>query len=56
MINVVIPSTITKLGKYVFQRSKDLTSVYVSWSTPISAGTAFSAADVSKCTLLKFRK
>lgn len=51
MINVVIPSTITKLGKYVFQRSKDLTSVYVSWSTPISAGTAFSAADVSKCTL-----
>ena len=52
MINVVIPSTITKLGKYVFQRSKDLTSVYVSWSTPISAGTAFSAADVSKCTLL----
>ena len=51
MINVVIPSTITKLGEYVFQRSKDLTSVYVSWSTPISAGTAFSAADVSKCTL-----
>ena len=51
MINVVIPSTITKLGKYVFQRSKDLTSVYVSWETPISAGTAFDGVDVSKCTL-----
>ena len=49
--SVVIPSTITELGKYVFQRCKDLTSVYVSWETPISAGTAFDGVDVSKCTL-----
>ena len=49
--SVVIPSTITKLGKYVFQNCKDLTSVYVSWQSPISAGSAFSGVGKSKCTL-----
>ena len=49
--SVVIPSTITELGKYAFQKSRDLTSVYVSWPTPISAGSAFSGVGISKCTL-----
>ena len=49
--SVVIPSTITEMGKYAFQKSRDLTSVYVSWSTPISAGSAFSGVGKSKCTL-----
>ena len=49
--SVVIPSTITELGKYVFQRCKDLTSVYVSWSLPILAGNAFKYADISNTTL-----
>ena len=49
--SVVIPSSITKLGKYAFQNCKDLTSVTVSWQTPISASTAFYGADLSKCTL-----
>ena len=49
--SVVIPSTITELGKYAFQNSRDLTSVYVSWPTPISAGSAFSGVGISKCTL-----
>ena len=49
--SVVIPSTITELGKYAFQKSRDLTSVYVSWPTPISAGSAFYGVDRSKCTL-----
>ena len=51
LISVVIPATITKLGDNIFHNSKDLTSVYVSWPVPISAGTAFENADVSKCTL-----
>ena len=49
--SVVIPSTITKLGDYVFQKCRDLTSVYVSWQSPIRAGRAFDRADISKCTL-----
>ena len=49
--SVVIPSTITKLGDYVFQKCRDLTSVYVSWQFPIRAGLAFDRADISKCTL-----
>ena len=49
--SVVIPSTITKLGDYVFQKCRDLTSVYVSWQSPIRAGLAFDRADISKCTL-----
>lgn len=51
MTNVKIPSNITKLGGYAFQKSINLTSVYVSWETPFSAGTAFDGVDVSKCTL-----
>ncbi len=49
--SLVIPSTITKLGEYAFQKCGDLTSVYVSWQSPISAPSAFSGADISKCTL-----
>ena len=49
--SVVIPSTITTLGKYVFQNCRDLTSVTVSWQSPISAGSAFYGVDRSKCTL-----
>ena len=51
MTNVTIPSNITRLGEYAFQKSINLTSVYVSWETPISADTAFDGVDVSKCTL-----
>ena len=49
--SVVIPSTITEMGKYAFQNCRDLTSVYVSWPVPLSASSAFSGADISKCTL-----
>ena len=49
--SVVIPSTITTLGKYVFQNCRDLTSVTVSWQSPIPVGNAFQGVDVSKCTL-----
>ena len=49
--SVVIPSTITALGEYAFQKCRDLTSIYVSWPTPISAGSAFSGVGISKCTL-----
>ena len=52
--SVVIPSTITELGKYAFQNCRDLTSVYVSWSDPNSvnsASSAFSGVDISKITL-----
>ena len=52
--SVVIPSTITELGKYAFQNCRDLTYVYVSWSVPNSvnsASSAFSGVDISKITL-----
>ena len=49
--SVAIPSTITKLGEYAFQNCRDLTSVYVSWQSPISTGSAFYGVDISKCTL-----
>ncbi|MQP19033.1 leucine-rich repeat protein [Prevotella copri DSM 18205] len=49
--SVVIPSTITEMGKYAFQNCRDLTSVYVSWQFPISTGSAFYGVDISKCTL-----
>ena len=49
--SVVIPSTITEMGKYAFQNCRDLTSVYVSWPVPNSASSAFSGADISKSTL-----
>ena len=48
---VVIPSSVTSLGNNVFQKCSTLQSVYVNWSTPISAGKAFNEVDVSKCTL-----
>ena len=49
--SVVIPSTITELGEYVFQNCRDLTSVYVSWPVPLSVSSVFSGADISKSTL-----
>ena len=49
--SVVIPSTITEMGKYAFQNCRDLTSVYVSWPVPNSASSAFSGVDISKSTL-----
>ena len=49
--SVVIPSTITEMGKNAFQNCRDLTSVYVSWQFPISTGSAFYGVDRSKCTL-----
>lgn len=49
--SVVIPSTITTLGRYAFKNCRDLTSVTVSWQSPISAGSAFYGVDRSKCTL-----
>ena len=47
----MIPSSVTSLGNNVFQKCSTLQSVYVNWSTPISAGKAFNEVDVSKCTL-----
>ena len=49
--SIVIPSSVTSLGNYAFQKCSTLQSVYVSWSTPISAGKAFDEFDTSKCTL-----
>ena len=49
--SVVVPSTITEMGKYAFQNCRDLTSVYVSWPVPNSASSAFSGVDISKSTL-----
>ena len=49
--SIVIPSNVTSLGDYAFERCTTLQSVLVSWPTPISAGKAFNKADVSKCTL-----
>ena len=49
--SIVIPSSVTTLGKYAFQKCSNLQSVYVSWPTPISAGSAFSGVGISKCTL-----
>jgi len=49
--SIVIPSSVTTLGEYAFQRCSTLQAVYVSWPTPISAGSAFSGVGISKCTL-----
>ena len=49
--SIEIPSNVTSLGDYAFQKCSTLQSVYVSWSTPISAGKAFDEFDTSKCTL-----
>ena len=49
--SIVVPSSITTLGKYAFQRCSNLLSVYVSWPTPISAYDTFSEADLENCTL-----
>uniref|UniRef100_UPI003FEF00D9 leucine-rich repeat domain-containing protein n=1 Tax=Segatella copri TaxID=165179 RepID=UPI003FEF00D9 len=49
--SIVIPSNVTSLGDYAFERCTTLQSVFVSWPTPISAGKAFNKADVSKCIL-----
>ena len=49
--SIVIPSNVTSLGDYAFERCTTLQSVFVSWPTPISAGKAFNKVDVSKCIL-----
>ena len=49
--SIVVPSSITTLGKYAFQRCSNLLSVYVSWPTPISAYDTFSDANLGNCTL-----
>ena len=49
--SIVIPSNVTTLGEYAFQSCSTLQSVYVSWPTPISAGSAFLGVGISKCTL-----
>ena len=51
LTSLTIPSSVTKIGDYAFQKCSTLQSVYVSWPTPISAGSAFSGVDKSKCTL-----
>ena len=49
--SIVVPSSITTLGKYAFQGCSNLLSVYVSWPTPISAYDTFSEANLGNCTL-----
>ena len=49
--SIVIPSSVTSLGDYAFQKCSSLRSIYVSWPTPISAGDAFYKVDKKNCTL-----
>ena len=49
--SIVIPSSVTSLGNYAFQKCSTLQSVYVSWPTPISAGNAFYEVNRKNCTL-----
>ena len=49
--SIVVPSSVTTLGMYAFQRCSNLLSVYVSWPTPISAYKTFSETNLGKCTL-----
>ena len=49
--SIVVPSSVTTLGMYAFQRCSNLQSVYVSWPTPISAYKTFSETNLGKCTL-----
>ena len=49
--SIVVPSSVTTLGKYAFQKCSNLQSVYVSWPTPISAYKTFSETNLGKCTL-----
>ena len=51
LTSLTIPSSVKSLGDYAFENCSSLQSVYVSWPTPISAGSAFSGVDKSKCTL-----
>ena len=51
IISIVVPSSVTTLGMYAFQRCSNLLSVYVSWPTPISAYKTFSETNLGKCTL-----
>ena len=49
-----IPSSITQLGPFAFQKCKSITSVYVNWDTPTSCKDAkrfFTGADINNCTL-----
>ena len=50
--SITIPSQMTKVGEYVFQKCKSLTSIYVSWKTPLKlSSTVFCGMDKQKCTL-----
>ena len=49
--SIVIPSSVTSLGNYAFQKCSTLESIYVSWPIPISAGSAFYDVDRKNCTL-----
>ena len=49
--SIVIPSSVTSLGDYAFQKCSTLESIYVSWPIPISAGSAFYDVDRKNCTL-----
>ena len=49
--SIVIPSSVTSLGNYAFQKCSTLQSVYVSWPIPISAGSAFYGVNKKNCTL-----
>lgn len=50
--SITIPSQMTKVGEYVFQKCKSLTSIYVSWKTPLKLSSiVFCGMDKQKCTL-----
>ena len=51
LTSLTIPSSVKSLGDYAFENCSSLQSVYVSWPTPISAGSAFSDVGINKCTL-----
>ena len=51
LTSLTIPSSVNSLGDYAFQKCTNLQSVYVSWQTPISAGSAFYDIDKKNCTL-----
>lgn len=49
---LVIPSRISSIGENVFGNCKDLTSISVSWTSPVkTADSAFWGVDKSKCIL-----
>ena len=50
--SITIPSQMTKVGEYVFQKCKSLTSVHVGWKTPWKVSLpVFSGINKQRCTL-----